>query len=169
MNFETHGLQITCPQGIVRKALVLEERDFLQAGQMRFLFSAEGVADEVVKETGTRVLSERGCGAETAEAGHTGCSFTALEEVRDEEGVSEGIQKEGSVCFEACCLGVSLWYCLTSAASCVQRQRSPARSFVKVSMPRSLNKRCSTYLLLIQSFSCLRPLFSRIPQHFLFV
>ena len=72
MNLSTHGLQMTCPQGMVSMAFKPLERPFLQAGQMRVRLVVlseepdwedlveveEGL--EVLKITGTRVLRERG-------------------------------------------------------------------------------------------------------------
>ena len=55
-----------------------------------------------VNVMGTRVFRERGCVAFSEDAGHTGDRFKAFADTLPfVEGVREGTQKEGRVCFAA--------------------------------------------------------------------
>ena len=84
MNWSTHVLHITWPQGTVSMALLATERPFLQDGQMKEARSsgeALGLVDlgfdglavsGVLKVTAIRYLRESGWGDCRLEAGHIG-------------------------------------------------------------------------------------------------
>lgn len=121
MNFPTHDLHITWPQGMVSMDFKPLLSPFLQAGQISaealvaFEVAEEAEAEvEVLKVTGTRVFRESGCEWVVDDAGHIGLSFGGLadeaEPVALLEGVREGTQKEGRV-------GLAAWKRSISAAN----------------------------------------------------
>lgn len=108
MNFPTHDLHMTWPQGMVSMAFNPLLSPFLQAGQISAEVSVafevvEGADsdDEVLNVMGMRVFRESGCEWVVDDAGHIGLSFSGLVDEAGPlvllEGVREGTQKEGSV------------------------------------------------------------------------
>ena len=95
---------MTWPQGTAKWAFVPDERDFLQAGHIMVGSSVELEA-EVENETGMIVFKDRGWAVVGVEAGHTRDTLRVLAEARSDDGVCDGIQKEGSDCFGAWSMG----------------------------------------------------------------
>jgi hypothetical protein len=114
MNFATHGLHSTCPQGIANTAFELFESDFRHAGQDGTGVLLAGEASSVNFML-VRVFRESGWVLASAEEGQSGFSFgifgtswMAVEAVL-ESGVCEGTQKEGRWVAEAfCCHSLAL-------------------------------------------------------------
>jgi hypothetical protein len=76
MNFPTHGLHSTCPQGTARTALEPFERALRQAGQVRIrALELVEVEASSVKFMGVRVFRESGCGEDSVEEGQRGFSL----------------------------------------------------------------------------------------------
>jgi hypothetical protein len=106
MNFETHGLQRTCPHGTASTALEELERAFRHEGHDRTRAFVCGSGSSV-KIMLVKVFNEIECGDASLEDGQRGFNLGALVMVWValvavvESGVWDGTQKEGRCIAEA--------------------------------------------------------------------